>query len=179
MKKSIVVMTALLSLTFVGNALAGSISNGSDDRGVKLNYEGLNLGSKGVVRFSLECVKNWGGQTGGVATVVAYYLDASGEIKQASDSVSCHVKGGLDGARKRSTGSAKSVTIPVPLSEAEVRAYIDYKDISNTDELLKHIENEVNKAFKKATLGAVGPLISVGKTLEEAVAPVGGVKLTF
>jgi hypothetical protein len=86
---------------FKGNALAGSISKGRDNRGVKLMYDGLSLGSNGVVRFSLECVKNWGGQVSGVATVVAYYLDASGEIKEKSDSVSCDVRGGPDGARKK------------------------------------------------------------------------------
>lgn len=179
MKKSIVVMATLLSLTFFGNAIAGSISKGPDNRGVKLNYEGFNLGSKGAVRFSLECVKNWGGQTRGVASVVAYYLDASGEIKQVSDTVSCHVAGGLDGARKKSTGIAQSITIPVPLSEAEVRAYIDYKDISNIDDALRHIENQVNNAVEKATGGEAKQLISVGKKLEEAVAPAGGEKLIF
>jgi hypothetical protein len=157
------------------NAFAGSIPKG----GVTLNYEGLNLGQNGVVRFSLECVKNWGGQTGGVATVVAYYLDESGEVKEKSDSVSCHVKGGIDGARKKSSGSSKSVNIPVPLSQAEVRAYIDYKETSNIDDALKHIENEVNKSVEKATLGAMKKPLSVGKSLEQAVAPAGGDKLTF
>ena len=179
MKKSTIVLATLLSLSFVGSASAGSILKGRDNRGVTLNYEGFNLGSNGVVRFSLDCVKNWGGQTGGVATVVAYYLNASGEIKDSKASVSCHVNGGVDGARHHSTGSAKDIKVPVPLSEAEVRAYIDYKEISNIDDALTHIENEVNKAVEKATLGEVRKPLSVGKTLEQAVAPAGGSKLTF
>lgn len=178
MKNLFVAIAAVLSLTFAGYSSAGSISKGPDNRGVKLTYEGFNLGSNGVVRFSLECVKNWGGQTGGVATVVAYYLD-SDEVKKESGSVSCHVRGGIDGARKKSRGSAKSITIPVPLSEAEVRVYIDYEETSNIDDALKHIENEVNKAVEKVTGGVVKKPLSVGETLEQAVAPAGGDVLTF
>ncbi len=176
---SLVVMAALLSLTFVGNALAGSISKGRDNRGVELTYEGFNLGSNGVVRFSLECVKNWGGQVGGAAYVVAFYLDDSDKVKEISDSCSCYVRGGDDGARKKSKGSAKTLKIPVPLSEAEVRVYIDYKETSNIDDTLKKLENVVNKTIEDATRGVVKKPLTVGKTLEQAVAPAGGDKLTF
>jgi hypothetical protein len=71
------------------------------------------------------------------------------------------------------------VKIPVPLSEAEVRAYIDYRETSNIDDALKHLENEVNKAVEKATGGEVKKSLSDGKTLEQAVAPAGGDKMTF
>ncbi|SKC49659.1 hypothetical protein SAMN06296058_0728 [Pseudoxanthomonas indica] len=111
--------------------------------------------------------------------MVAYYLDESGEIREKSESVSCYVNGGLDGERKKQRGEAKSITIPVPLSQAEVRAYVDYKETSNIDDALEHLGNEVNKGIERVTSGEVKKPLSVGKTLEQAVAPAGGDKLTF
>ncbi|CAN4277586.1 hypothetical protein H4W19_12720 [Pseudoxanthomonas mexicana] len=179
MKRLCLAAFALLPLLVAFNASAGSLIKGRDNRGVRLDYESLSMGGSGAVRFSLECVKNWGGQVGGVATVVAYYLDGAGEIREKSESVSCHVKGGLDGERRKRRGVAKSITIPVPLSQAEVRAYVDYEETSNIDDALEHLGNEVNKGIERVTSGEVRKPLSVGKTLEQAVAPAGGDKLAL
>ncbi|WP_434141333.1 hypothetical protein JQR84_23515 (plasmid) [Pseudomonas luteola] len=179
MKNSMIAISGLFALSIIGNTLAGTLSKGRDNRGVTLEYEGLEMGSNSAVRFSLKCVKNWGGEVTGAASVVAFYIDKSNILQQVSNQVSCHVKGGLDGARKSRSGEVKTITIPVPIAQAQVRAYIDYQEISNTEAAVNHLQGELNKIVEKSTLGLVKKPLSMGTSLEQAVIPAGGDKLAF
>ena len=179
MKNIIAVGAVFLFLLFSGSVLASEVSKGPGHAGIKLLYEGFNLGSNGVIRFSLECAKNWGGQVGGIALVSAFYLDDSGLIVEKSERVSCHVSGGLDGATHKSNGGAKNLKIPVSLSEANVRAYLDYKETTNIADALKNIENSINQTFEEATRGIVKQPLTIGQSLEQAVAPTAGYQLAF
>lgn len=167
------------SVILACNVFAGSISKGRNNRGVELKYEGFDIGGNGVVRFSLECVKNWGGQVGGLARVSAYYIDNDGNVQEKYDSVSCHVRGGIDGARKRSDSEAKSITVPVTLDKAVIKAYINYQETDNISDFLNKINDVLNEAVENATGGVVKKPLSLGESLEQAVAPAGGDKLTF
>ncbi len=179
MRTALALATAFFSFGFVTDATAGDLSKGPDNRGVRLFYEGFNISTNGVVRFSLQCIKNWGGQVGGVATIVAYYIDSSGNVQEKNQTVTCHVSGGPDGARKKSTSAAATLTIPVSITNAEVRAYVDYEETTNIEDALNHIENELNKSIETASGGFIKKPLSISTTLEQAVAPAGGDKLSF
>lgn len=178
MKKLIIILIACIFLYSSGSASARSITKGPNNRGVKFSYEGFPVGPYGVVRFDLECVKNWGGETGGVAEVIAWYVDGSG-LEKKSVVANCHVSGGLDGARHWSKGDAKTITIPVPLKDANIRAYIAYTDVSNLNDFTAHLSGEINKAVDKVSAGLVKHPLKLGQTLQQAVAPTGGDKLSF